>query len=254
VGYDATASDFNGIRVKSDESRGGLVNDISYSKICMRDMTNAILVSTAYNPQFAGTSYPDFRALTFQNIRHVSCMGLQRPVVTLEGFNAALPLGPVTLSNVIIDNMGSLDVAAEFANITLGPGDVNFTARGSRGRGHRHPRREHAPAVRLSRPCPRRNCRRDGFGEAMVVARNHWMTFRASPPVRWVGRVHEQSVRCQRRVHGRPGSGQLRWGHGFGRDARANRPFLHRHSPAGPRPNLHRWSSARPGVRRPRAD
>ena len=95
VGYDATASDFNGIRVKSDESRGGLVNDITYNQICMRDMTNAILVSTAYNPQFAGTSYPDFRALTFQNIRHVTCMGLQRPVVTLDGFNAALPLGPV---------------------------------------------------------------------------------------------------------------------------------------------------------------
>ncbi|HJX64473.1 MAG TPA: glycosyl hydrolase family 28 protein [Polyangia bacterium] len=130
VGSSATAADFNGIRVKSDESRGGLVNNISYSQICMRDMTNAILVSTAYNPQFAGTSFPDFRALTFQNIRHVTCMGLQRPVVTLEGFNATLPLGPVTLNNVIIDNMGSLDVAAEFANITLGPGDVNFTPAG----------------------------------------------------------------------------------------------------------------------------
>jgi polygalacturonase len=130
VGANATAADFNGIRVKSDESRGGLVNNITYSQICMRDMTNAILVSTAYNPQFAGLSFPDFRALTFQNIRHVTCMGLQRPVVTLEGFNAALPLGPVTLNNVIIDNMGSLDVAAEFANITLGPGDVNFTPAG----------------------------------------------------------------------------------------------------------------------------
>jgi hypothetical protein len=130
VGYEATASDFNGIRVKSDESRGGLVNDISYSNICMRDMTNAILVSTAYNPQFAGTSYPDFRTLRFQNIRHVTCMGLRRPVVTIEGFNAARPVGPVTLDNVMIDNIGSLDVAAEFANITLGPGNVNFTPAG----------------------------------------------------------------------------------------------------------------------------
>jgi len=130
VGYNATAADFNGIRVKSDESRGGLVNNITYSQICMRDMTNAILVSTAYNPQFAGMAFPDFRTLTFRDIHHVTCMGLQRPVVTLEGFNAALPLGPVTLSNVIIDNMGSLDVAAEFANITLGPGDVNFKPAG----------------------------------------------------------------------------------------------------------------------------
>jgi polygalacturonase len=126
VGPEATASDFNGIRVKSDESRGGLVNNISYSNICMRDMTNAILVSTAYNPQFAGTSYPDFRRLTFQNVRHVTCMGVGRPVVTIEGFNAARPVGPVTLDNVIIDNLGPPDVAAEFAEITLGPGNVNF--------------------------------------------------------------------------------------------------------------------------------
>ena len=96
----------------------------------MRDMTNAILVSTAYNPQFAGTLYPDFRTLTFQNIHHVTCMGVQRPVVTIEGFNAARPVGPVTLDNVIIDNLGPLDVEAEFANITLGPGNVNFTPAG----------------------------------------------------------------------------------------------------------------------------
>ena len=130
VGYEATASDFNGIRVKSDESRGGLVNNITYSHICMRDMTNAILVSTAYNPQFAGTSYPDFRTLTFQNIRHVTCMGIGRPVVTIEGFNAARPVGPVTLDNVIIDNLGPPDVAAEFAQVTLGPGNVNFVPTG----------------------------------------------------------------------------------------------------------------------------
>ena len=130
VGYEANASDFNGIRVKSDESRGGLVNDISYNNICMRDMTNAILVSTAYNPQFAGILYPDFRSLTFRNVHHVTCMGAQLPVVTIEGFNAARPVGPVTLDNVIVDNMGSLDVAAEFANITLGPGKVNFTPAG----------------------------------------------------------------------------------------------------------------------------
>jgi polygalacturonase len=124
------ASDFNGIRVKSDESRGGLVNNITYTDICMRDMTNAILVSTAYNPLFAGTLYPEFKTLTFRNIHHVTCKGLQRPVVTLEGFNATMPLGPVTLDNVIIDNMGKLDSAAEFADIRLGPGDVSFTPSG----------------------------------------------------------------------------------------------------------------------------
>jgi polygalacturonase len=130
VGYTASTSDFNGIRVKSDESRGGLVNNITYTDICMRDMNNAILVSTAYNPLFAGSNYPQFKTLTFQNLRHVTCMGVNLPVVTLEGFNATLPVGPLTLDNVVIDNLGPLDVEAEFANITLGPGAVNFTPSG----------------------------------------------------------------------------------------------------------------------------
>jgi hypothetical protein len=130
VGYEALAADFNGIRVKSDESRGGLVTNISYTDICMRDMTNAILVSTAYNPLFAGTLFPEFKTLNFRNIRHVTCKGLDRPVVTLEGFNATMPLGPVTLDNVVIDNMGTLDHAAEWADIRLGPGDVSFTPSG----------------------------------------------------------------------------------------------------------------------------
>jgi hypothetical protein len=42
VGHEAHAADFNGIRVKSDTSRGGLVSDITYDGVCMRDMVNAI--------------------------------------------------------------------------------------------------------------------------------------------------------------------------------------------------------------------
>jgi hypothetical protein len=130
VGPDARPADFNGIRVKSDSSRGGLVNNVSFRDVCMRDMDNAILVSTAYNPLFAGKLYPQFTNLTFQNIHHVTCMSLSQPVVTLEGFSDALPAGPITLDNVIIDNMSPLGVAAEYADIRLGPGDVNFVPDG----------------------------------------------------------------------------------------------------------------------------
>lgn len=124
------ASDSNGIRVKSDESRGGIVDQVDYSDICIRDVSNALLVSTAYNPLFSGTSYPNFKTLDFHNIHDVTCMSLSEPVVTLEGFNVVRPAGPITLDNVIIDNIGQIAVAAEFANITLGPGNVNFTPSG----------------------------------------------------------------------------------------------------------------------------
>ncbi|HMI84799.1 MAG TPA: glycosyl hydrolase family 28 protein [Polyangiaceae bacterium] len=131
VGEDSSAADSNGIRVKSDSSRGGLVDDIEYRDVCMRDMANAILVSTAYNPLFAGTMYPEFKSLRFENIRHVTCMNTQLPVVTLEGFNRTVRAGPITLNNVIIDNIAPHGVAAEFADVRLGPGRVNFVPTGT---------------------------------------------------------------------------------------------------------------------------
>jgi len=130
VGAEAHGADFNGIRIKSDESRGGLVENITYEDVCLRDSVNGILVSTAYNPLFAGMSYPDFRNLTFRNIRGVTCKALTPAVVTMEGFNATLRPS-ITLDNVIFDNINPVQsVAAEFATFRLGPGDVNFTPHG----------------------------------------------------------------------------------------------------------------------------
>jgi polygalacturonase len=131
VGFEAHAADFNGLRIKSDVSRGGLVTNITYRDVCMRDMINAILVSTAYNPLFAGTVYPEFKTINFHNVRHVGCMGTQQPVVTLEGHSSVRPAGPITLDNVMIDNAGPQAIAAEYADIQLGPGDVSFMPNGT---------------------------------------------------------------------------------------------------------------------------
>jgi hypothetical protein len=88
------------------------------------------LISTAYNPLFAGTSYPQFGDIKFNNVRHVSCKGLHQPVVTLNGFNAALPAGPITMNNVRVDNIGPQAVSGEYSSIVLGPGPVNFEPKG----------------------------------------------------------------------------------------------------------------------------
>jgi polygalacturonase len=122
--------DFNGIRVKSDESRGGVVSDVTFRDVCVRDVVNTILVNTAYNPLFAGTSYPNFGALTFQNFHAVSCLSSSAPIVALAGFNAQYPAGPITLDDVFVDGIGPSAVAAQFADIVLGPGAVNFEPAG----------------------------------------------------------------------------------------------------------------------------
>jgi polygalacturonase len=130
VGEDSSSADSNGIRVKSDPSRGGVVTNITFRDVCMRDQANAILVSTAYNPLFPGNMIPEFGSLTFENVRHVTCMELKQPVVTLEGFSARARAGPVKLDNVVIDNIGPQAVAAEFVDIQLGPGRTNFVPTG----------------------------------------------------------------------------------------------------------------------------
>jgi hypothetical protein len=58
-------------------------------------------------------------------------MALNQPVVTLEGFNATQPAGPITLDNVMIENFSQQAVTSEFSNIVVGPGDVNFMPYGT---------------------------------------------------------------------------------------------------------------------------
>jgi polygalacturonase len=130
VGEGSSPADSNGIRIKSDSSRGGLVNNVRFDDVCMRDVANAIMITPAYNPLFAGQSYPEFKNIEFHGIHDVTCMSTLQPVVTLEGFNAAHPAGPITLDNVVVDNTGPQAVAAAFADIRLGPGNVNFAPSG----------------------------------------------------------------------------------------------------------------------------
>ncbi len=130
VGDGASPGDFNGIRVKSDSSRGGAVDGVVFRNVCMRDVNNAILVSTAYNPLFSGTLYPRFGDIAFRNVHDVTCLNTAAPVVTLNGFSALYPAGPLTLDNVIVDNLGPTAVEAEYATVALGPGDVNFIPSG----------------------------------------------------------------------------------------------------------------------------
>lgn len=131
VGHDATDADFNGIRIKSDLSRGGLVDNITYEDICMRDQNFAIVLSTAYNPLFAGDLVPEIGRINFKDVRHVTCMNTKQPVVTIEGHSAIRSAGKVTMDNVIIDNIGPPSIFAEYIDLEFGPGDVNFMPRGT---------------------------------------------------------------------------------------------------------------------------
>jgi polygalacturonase len=118
----------NGMRIKSDTSRGGLVNDVTYSDVCLRDISNPIFLTPKYSTA-TGTYYPQYTNITFKDIHQVSG-GSNTPTVTLEGLDTG-HMDSVTLDNVVIEGISASHVAAAYANVTLGPGNVNFTPSGT---------------------------------------------------------------------------------------------------------------------------
>jgi polygalacturonase len=108
----------NGLRIKSDSTHGGLVTNIKYSQVCIRNVDMPITFD-AYYSSSTGTLYPNFENITVSDVHILSSTKRQ---LALRGYNAEYPL-KVTFDNVISDL--PLDhVTASDAYITEGPGAV----------------------------------------------------------------------------------------------------------------------------------
>ncbi|MHB8525270.1 MAG: glycoside hydrolase family 28 protein [Candidatus Acidiferrales bacterium] len=115
----------NGIRIKSNSSRGGLVHDVVYQDVCIRNTRNPVLLDTHYS--FYGHArnlLPVFNDVTLRRIR---VFGLGK--ITLQGYDATHRLG-IHLDNVILDAPAEVKIVASHAAIALGPGPVNFRPSG----------------------------------------------------------------------------------------------------------------------------
>ena len=127
-GMGTSGGSSNGIRIKSDASRGGLVNNVTYSDICVRNLSNPILLTPKYSTS-TGSDIPQYTNITIRNFHGISG-GSNTPKVTLDGYDAA-HLNSVTLDNVMIDGISAADVLASNTAVTLGPGAVNLTPSGT---------------------------------------------------------------------------------------------------------------------------
>jgi polygalacturonase len=117
----------NGIRIKSDSSRGGLVNNVTYSDICVRDLETPILLTPMYTTD-TGDDIPQYTNIKIQNFHALT--GPSNQLVTLDGYDAA-HLDSITLDNVIVDGITTAGVTAVYTKVTLGPGNVNFMPSGT---------------------------------------------------------------------------------------------------------------------------
>jgi polygalacturonase len=117
----------NGIRIKSDSSRGGLVNNVTYSDVCVRQLQTPIILTPRYSSS-TGSDIPQFTNIKIQNFHALS--GPSNQKVTFDGYDAS-HLNSVTLDNVVVDGITASQVAASYTTFTLGPGNVNFTPSGT---------------------------------------------------------------------------------------------------------------------------
>src|SRR4029077_1726717 len=90
----------NGIRIKSNSTRGGLVHDIVYEDVCIRNTKNPIYMDTHYTATVGPVNglIPQFEDITLRNIRI-----LGDGKITLDGYDAQRRLG-MKLDNVTFEN------------------------------------------------------------------------------------------------------------------------------------------------------
>ena len=114
----------NGIRIKSDRSRGGLVENVSYENVCMKDVANPIVLNSMYTI-FPGDLIPVYRNIVLKDVRSVT-----PGYTTVLGVDAEHKVG-VRFDNVTIDGLTPKYIAAEHASVEIGPQRGNFVPAGS---------------------------------------------------------------------------------------------------------------------------
>jgi len=94
----------NGLRIKSNSTRGGIVRDIVYDDICIRNTKNPILMDTHYTASYGPDRdrIPTFTGIVLRNVR---ILGAGK--ITLDGYDDQHRLG-ITLDNLHLDMPGAI--------------------------------------------------------------------------------------------------------------------------------------------------
>jgi polygalacturonase len=128
----------NGIRITSNPTQGGLVEDVIYQDVCIRNSRSPIVFDTAFSfPGKGVQQLPVYDDITLRNVRLSGGGKIQ-----FNGFDATHRIG-VTLDGVLtLDKPDLYRSQAIHTDVTLGPGPVNLiftgddsTSNGNAGKG-----------------------------------------------------------------------------------------------------------------------
>ncbi len=119
----------SGVRVKSNNARGGPAHDFTFRNICMRDVQVPIAISPYYNngttedfvdPGVIGDHIPDYKAMHLENITDLT------PGPVLIAGKDKDHITEVTLSNVNIKDVTPAQVHVNYANLKVAGSNIPF--------------------------------------------------------------------------------------------------------------------------------
>ena len=140
-GFDMGAT--SGFRIKTDDSRGGEVQNITVDGMCTRRLQQPIAIDTYYGDASGSTAklFPNIHNITIRNFRYLDTTGSvyngTNAVLLLRGYQSQGQfnyLYSITLDNVVFDSLpgwGATKLSApvpSFAELTMGPGPVSFAS------------------------------------------------------------------------------------------------------------------------------
>ena len=118
----------NGLRIKSDASRGGLVDGIRYTNVCMRNVAQPLVFDPFYSSA-SGTLYPNFAGVTVSGFHYLGSAAYGGGQVTFSGYEENGQKNPlvITLDNVVFDGAQPVMKSLKATHFTLGTGPVSFS-------------------------------------------------------------------------------------------------------------------------------
>ncbi|HHW4677899.1 MAG TPA: glycoside hydrolase family 28 protein [Xylella sp.] len=126
----------NGLRIKSDAGDGGVVDNVSYSSICMRGVKSPLIFDTFYKrSKGKGGAYPVFTNITLRDVHVLDSPAFGGGQLTFIGVHD-LPM-TLSLDNVVLDNgfpvfapsvSGHRFVNPQAVHLSFGPGPVSFAS------------------------------------------------------------------------------------------------------------------------------
>lgn len=113
----------NGIRIKSNSTRGGFVRNVRYEDVCIRDTKEPIVIDPFYSTE-RGTLVPKFEDITLKDV-HVLTPG----EITILGTDSE-HRSVLRFDGVQVDGYDPALLRAAHARISIGPGGLSFTPTG----------------------------------------------------------------------------------------------------------------------------